>query len=66
MYSEDGFYYHAWSELWLGSWVTADAVFHQMPTDATHVKLLEGGPEQHIGLADLVGQLSFERVEAGS
>ena len=46
--------------------MSADAVFHQMPTDATHVKLIEGGPERHIGLADLVGQLSFEHVEAGS
>ena len=66
MYAEDGFYYHAWTELWLGSWVSADAVFRQMPVDATHVKLIEGGPERHLGLAEMVGQLRFERMEAGS
>src|SRR5205823_8329332 len=45
IYLDGAFYYHAWTELWLGSWVSADAVFRQLPTDATHVKLLEGGPE---------------------
>jgi hypothetical protein len=62
VYANDGFYYHAWSELWLGRWVSADAVFDQMPTDATHVKLVEGGPERHIALAGTIGQLAF-RVE---
>jgi hypothetical protein len=26
-YAGDGFYYHAWNEVWLGGWVSADAVF---------------------------------------
>jgi hypothetical protein len=63
---ESGFYYHAWSQLWLGSWVSADAVFGQMPADATHVKLLEGGPERHMALAEVIGQLEFERMGDGS
>jgi transglutaminase-like putative cysteine protease len=63
MYLEDGFYYHAWTELWLGRWVSADAVFRQLPADATHVKLLEGGPERHVALAALVGQLGFKTEE---
>jgi hypothetical protein len=57
--AEDGFYYHAWNELWLGRWVSADAVFAQVPADVTHVKLLEGGPEQHLELAGIVGHLEF-------
>src|SRR5690606_28261978 len=56
---QDGFYYHAWSELWLGGWVSADAVFGQLPADATHVKLLEGGPERHLALAEVIGQLEL-------
>lgn len=60
---DDGFYYHAWTELWLsGRWITADAVFDQMPADATHVKLLEGGPEKHLELAQVVGRLAFISV----
>jgi transglutaminase-like putative cysteine protease len=30
-YANDGFYYHAWNEVWLDRWVSVDAVFDQMP-----------------------------------
>ncbi len=65
VYANDGFYYHAWAELWLGDWVSADSVFDQMPVDATHVKLVEGGPEQQIALAGLIGKLAFRVEEEG-
>lgn len=63
VYAEDGFYYHAWTELWLGQWVSADSVFAQMPADATHVKLIEGGPERYGALAALVGRLDLALEE---
>lgn len=66
VYGEDGFYYHAWNELWLGDWVSADAVFGQMPADATHIKLIEGGPERHLALAEMIGQLEFTALESAS
>src|SRR5262245_54540274 len=67
VYQDGAFFYHAWNELWLdGRWVSADAVFHQMPVDATHVKLIEGGPERHLGLATVVGRLSFSTAEGGT
>ena len=56
--------YHAWTELRLGAWVTADAVFRQLPADATHVKLIEGGPERHLELAGIVGELAFTAEES--
>ncbi len=59
VYVDDGFYYHAWNEVWLDGWVSADAIFDQMPVDATHVKLLEGGPERHARLAEIVGRLAL-------
>ncbi len=64
-YAGDGFYYHAWNEVWLDGWVTADAVFDQMPVDATHVQLIEGGPERHVRLAEVVGRLALTRLEEG-
>src|SRR2546426_204084 len=64
IYLDGAFYYHAWTELWLGTWVSADAVFRQLPTDATHVKLLEGGPERHMELAGIVGELRFTAEES--
>ena len=66
VYQGDGFYYHAWNELWLGRWVSADAIFRQMPVDATHVKLLVGGPERHLELAAVVGRIAFTTAEPGS
>lgn len=63
VHMDGGFYYHAWNELWLGRWISADAAFGQMPADATHVKLLEGGPEQHLELAGIVGNLRFATME---
>ncbi len=60
VYANDGFYYHAWTELWLGAWISADAVFDQLPVDATHVKLMDGGPERHIALVSVIGRLAFE------
>jgi len=66
VYQDGDFFYHAWNELWLDGWVSADAVFAQMPTDATHVKLLEGGPERHAQLARVIGRLSFATLEEGS
>ena len=42
---------------------SADAVFDQLPTDATHVKLVEGGPERHFQLAGVIDRLSFHVVE---
>jgi hypothetical protein len=65
VYADGVFLYHAWDELWLGDgWVTVDAAFDQMPADATHIKLLEGGPDTHIGLVPAIGQLSIEVVSA--
>ena len=66
VYAGDGFYYHAWDELWLGRWVSADAVFAQLPVDATHVKLVDGGPERQVELAAVLGRLAFATVGAGS
>jgi hypothetical protein len=31
-----------------------------MPADATHVKLIEGGPETHAALLAVIGKLSIE------
>lgn len=63
VYLDGAFYYHAWSEVWLGQWVAVDPVFHQFPADATHLKFVEGGPEQHMALLKVIGQIGMEVVE---
>jgi len=53
------FYYHAWNLLYLGAWVTADAVYNQMPADVTHIRFASGTRQQ----ADLMGVFGRVRLE---
>lgn len=59
------FYYHAWNEVWLGTWVSLDPTFGQFPADATHVELVEGGPDRDVALIGMLGRLRFDLEEAG-
>lgn len=59
VYLDGAFYYHAWSEVWLGQWVTVDPVLGQFPADATHVKFLAGGPEEHLALLKIIGNVDM-------
>jgi hypothetical protein len=63
VYLDGAFYYHAWSEVWLGQWVAVDPVFRQFPADVTHVKFVQGGPEEHLALLKVIGQVKMEVVE---
>jgi len=44
------FYYHAWNALFLGKWITADAVMGKMPADVTHIRLVRGEADRQIDL----------------
>jgi len=60
VYLRGAFYYHAWSEVWLGDWVSLDSVLNQFPADVTHVKFLEGGIDRQIDILQLIGNLKIE------
>ncbi len=62
VYLDGAFYYHAWSEVWLGQWIAVDPVLGQFPADATHVKLVAGGPEHHFDLLRVIDRLGIEVV----
>jgi hypothetical protein len=57
------FYYHAWSEVWLGQWVSLDSVLNQFPADPTHIKFLEGEIDRQIDILQLIGNLKINVVE---
>jgi hypothetical protein len=63
LYAEDGFYYHAWAESWLGQWVAVDATLPFALVDATHIKFGHGDTESFFAAASIVGQLKAEIVE---
>ena len=60
VYLRGAFYYHAWSEVWLGDWVSLDSVLNQFPADATHVKFLEGEIDRQVDILQLIGNLKIE------
>ncbi len=58
VYKDGYFYYHAWPAVYVGGWRPLDPTFGQKTTDATHIKLLEGGLERQADLMRIVGKLS--------
>ena len=64
VYVRGAFYYHAWSEVWLGEWVTLDSVLNQFPADVTHIKFVEGEIDRQIDILQLIGNLKIDVIEA--
>jgi hypothetical protein len=36
-----------------------DAILRQMPVDATHIKLIEGGIEEQVQIVGMIGSLTL-------
>jgi hypothetical protein len=63
VYLNGRFYYHAWCVLYLGEWITADAVFNQFPADVTHIRLVRGGSSDQLNLLGVMGKMNLEVLE---
>ena len=64
VYLRGKFFYHAWNRLYVaGAWITADAVFGQMPADVTHIRLAGGDPEQQLDLVPVIGRIRLRVVD---
>ena len=63
VYTRNKFYYHAWTEAYLGEWVSMDATLDQMPADATHLKLLEGNLDRQVEIAARIGELKIQILD---
>jgi hypothetical protein len=63
VYLRGAFYYHAWSEIWLGEWISLDSVLNQFPADVTHIKFLEGDIDRQIDILQLIGKLKINVIE---
>jgi transglutaminase-like putative cysteine protease len=58
------FYYHAWSEVWLGRWLSLDSTLDQFPADVTHIKFVEGEIDRQVDMLQLIGRLKIEVLQA--
>ena len=63
VYLHGRFYWHAWNVLYLGKWVTADAVFNQIPADVTHIRLVRGDSGEQMNLMGVMGKIKLEVLE---
>ncbi len=63
VYTRHKFFYHAWTEVYLGEWISMDATLNQMPVDVTHVKLLEGNLDKQVEISGLIGALKLEVLD---
>ena len=63
VYLSGRFYYHAWNIAYLGNWITADAVFNQLPADVTHIRLVRGEGSEQLDLMGVMGKIKLEVLE---
>ncbi|PKN20967.1 MAG: hypothetical protein CVU71_04100 [Deltaproteobacteria bacterium HGW-Deltaproteobacteria-6] len=64
VYLNGRFYYHAWNLAYIGQWVTADAVFNQIPADVTHIRLTRGEGGEQLDLLGVMGKIKLEVTSA--
>ena len=60
VYNQGSFYYHAWSDVFVGNWVSVDPTMNQLPADATHIQFVEGGLDKQLIIVNLVGIVKLE------
>jgi transglutaminase-like putative cysteine protease len=58
------FFYHAWNSIYVGQWITVDALFDQIPADVTHIRLASGMQEDQLDILSLIGNLKIQILEA--
>ena len=59
VYLRGRFYYHAWNSVFLGKWITVDALMNQMPADVTHITLSRGNPESQMEILGAIGKIGI-------
>jgi len=63
VYLKGSFYYHAWNLVYLGRWITVDAVFNQIPADVSHIRLATGSLNQQLDLMGVIGKLQLKIIK---
>ena len=65
VYSRGRFYYHAWTEAFLGGWISMDATLNQMPADVGHINLVYGNLDKQMEIIGFIGRLKIEVLDFG-
>ena len=60
------FFYHAWNSIYVGRWVTVDALFDQIPADVTHIRFVGGMQKDQLDILGLIGNLKIRILNGTS
>lgn len=60
VFQNGAFYYHAWTEYFVGSWVSGDAALGQFPADVTHLRLAGGSLASQAPIVNALGRIRLE------
>ncbi len=63
VYLKQRFYYHAWNAVYIGGWITLDALFDQIPADVTHIRLTSGDPKDQMNILGLIGTIKIHILD---
>ena len=63
VYLKDRFYYHAWNAVYIGDWITLDALFDQIPADVTHIRLTSGTQKDQMNILGLIGTIKIHILD---
>ena len=60
------FFYHAWNSIYVGRWITVDALFDQIPADVTHIRFVGGMQKDQLDILGLIGNLKIRILNGTS
>ena len=63
VYLNGSFYYHAWNSVFVGRWITVDALFNQIPADVTHIAFSSGNHDMQLDILGLIGRVKIEILD---
>lgn len=59
VYQKGHFFYHAWNRVFVGRWITVDALLGQIPADVSHIRFTRGTAQQQLDILPLIGKLQI-------
>ncbi len=63
VYNRDKFFYHAWTEAYIGRWISMDATLNQLPADVGHLRLVQGNIDQQVEIVGLIGKIKIDLLD---
>jgi hypothetical protein len=63
VYTRDKFFYHAWTEAYIGRWISMDPTLNQLPADVGHIRLVRGNLDQQVAIVALIGKIKLELLD---